>query len=63
MRFGIVRFPGSNCDSDCVRAVRDGLGCEAVYLWHKTPALNDVDVVILPGGFSYGDHLRAGAIA
>ena len=63
MRFGIVRFPGSNCDSDCVRAVRDGLGCEAVYLWHKTPTLDDVDVVILPGGFSYGDHLRAGAIA
>jgi phosphoribosylformylglycinamidine synthase len=63
MRFGIVRFPGSNCDSDCVRAVREAIGHEAVYLWHKTHSLEDVDVVLLPGGFSYGDHLRAGAIA
>ncbi len=63
MRFGIVRFPGSNCDADCQRAVTEGLGQEAVYLWHKTPSLDDVDVVLLPGGFSYGDHLRAGAIA
>ncbi len=63
MRFGIVRFPGSNCDADCERAVTEGLGQEAVYLWHKTPSLENVDVVLLPGGFSYGDHLRAGAIA
>ena len=63
MRFGIVRFPGSNCDSDCARAVREAIGHEAVYLWHKTHSLQDVDVVLLPGGFSYGDHLRAGAIA
>ena len=41
MRFGIVRFPGSNCDSDCARAVEEGLGCEAVYLWHQTPTLHD----------------------
>ncbi|TFG62818.1 MAG: phosphoribosylformylglycinamidine synthase subunit PurQ [Gemmatimonadales bacterium] len=63
MRFGIVRFPGSNCDADCERAVTEGLKQEAVYLWHQTPSLEGVDVVLLPGGFSYGDHLRAGAIA
>jgi len=63
MRFGIVRFPGSNCDADCERAVTEGLRQEAVYLWHKTPSLENVDVILLPGGFSYGDHLRAGAIA
>jgi phosphoribosylformylglycinamidine synthase len=63
MRFGIVRFPGSNCDADCERAVVEGLGHEAVYLWHKNTSLEDVDAVLLPGGFSYGDHLRAGAIA
>ncbi len=63
MRFGIVRFPGSNCDADCERAVTEGLGQEAVYLWHQTHSLENVDVVLLPGGFSYGDHLRAGAIA
>ena len=63
MRFGIVRFPGSNCDADCARAVTEGLGEEAVYIWHKQTSLGDVDAVLLPGGFSYGDHLRAGAIA
>jgi phosphoribosylformylglycinamidine synthase subunit PurQ / glutaminase len=63
MRFGIVTFPGSNCDYDAYRAVVDALGEEAVYLWHKEHDLQDVDVVILPGGFSYGDYLRAGAIA
>lgn len=63
MRFGIVRFPGSNCDVDCERAVVEGLGQEAVYLWHKDTSLQEVDAVLLPGGFSYGDHLRAGAIA
>lgn len=63
MRFGIVRFPGSNCDADCQRAVEEELGGEAVFLWHKTPSLDGADIVILPGGFSYGDHLRAGAIA
>lgn len=63
MRFGIVRFPGSNCDADCERAITEGLGHEAVYLWHGTPSIEGVDVVLLPGGFSYGDHLRAGAIA
>ena len=63
MKAGIVRFPGSNCDEDAYRAVADGLGQEAVYLWHKDHDLQNVDLVILPGGFSYGDYLRAGAIA
>jgi phosphoribosylformylglycinamidine synthase I len=63
MKFGIVVFPGSNCDYDAYHAVTDVLGAEAVYLWHKSHDLEGVDVVILPGGFSYGDYLRAGAIA
>ncbi len=63
MKFGIVTFPGSNCDYDAYRAVVDQLGAEATYLWHKSHELEGVDVVILPGGFSYGDYLRAGAIA
>ena len=63
MRFGIVTFPGSNCDYDAFHAVADEFGEEAVYLWHKSHDLAGVDVVILPGGFSYGDYLRAGAIA
>jgi phosphoribosylformylglycinamidine synthase len=63
MKFGIVTFPGSNCDYDAHHAVTDELGAEAVYLWHKSHDLEGVDVVILPGGFSYGDYLRAGAIA
>ena len=63
MRFGIVRFPGTNCEGDCRRAVEDGLGEEAVYLWHRSHDLQGSDVVVLPGGFSYGDYLRAGAIA
>jgi len=63
MKFGIVTFPGSNCDYDAFRAIVDTLGEEAVYLWHKDHDLQNSDVVILPGGFSYGDYLRAGAIA
>ena len=63
MKFGIVTFPGSNCDYDAYHAVVDALGEEAVYLWHKAHDLAGADVVILPGGFSYGDYLRAGAIA
>jgi phosphoribosylformylglycinamidine synthase len=63
MKFGIVTFPGSNCDYDAYHAVVDALGESAVYLWHKDHELQDADVVILPGGFSYGDYLRAGAIA
>ena len=63
MKFGIVRFPGSNCDEDTLHAVVDVLKEEGVYLWHKDHDLQGVDVVILPGGFSYGDYLRCGAIA
>ena len=63
MKFGIVTFPGSNCDYDAFHAVVDALGEEAVYLWHKDHDLKGADVVILPGGFAYGDYLRAGAIA
>ena len=63
MKFGIVTFPGSNGDYDAYRAPVDALGEESVYLWHKDHDLQSVDVVILPGGFSYGDYLRAGAIA
>lgn len=63
MKFGIVTFPGSNCDYDAYRAVVDVLGEEAVYIWHKDHDLQGSDVVILPGGFSYGDYLRPGAIA
>lgn len=63
MKIGIVRFPGSNCDDDCHRAVSDVMGGEAAFLWHKSHDLEGSDVIMLPGGFSYGDYLRAGAIA
>jgi phosphoribosylformylglycinamidine synthase len=63
MKFGIVTFPGSNCDYDAFHAVTDVLGEEATYLWHKDHDLQGSDVIVLPGGFSYGDYLRAGAIA
>jgi phosphoribosylformylglycinamidine synthase subunit PurQ / glutaminase len=63
MKFGVVTFPGSNCDYDAYQAVVESLGEECTYLWHKDVDLQGADVVILPGGFSYGDYLRAGAIA
>ncbi len=63
MKAGIIQFPGSNCDEDAFRAVADVMGQEAVYCWHKDQDLQQVDLVILPGGFSYGDYLRPGAIA
>jgi phosphoribosylformylglycinamidine synthase subunit PurQ / glutaminase len=63
MKFGVVTFPGSNCDYDSYHAVADVLGLPVTYLWHKSTDLQDVDVIVLPGGFSYGDYLRAGAIA
>lgn len=63
MKFGIVTFPGSNCDYDAFHVVKDQLGADAVYLWHKEHDLQGADVIVLPGGFSYGDYLRAGAIA
>jgi phosphoribosylformylglycinamidine synthase I len=63
MKIAIVQFPGSNCDQDCLRALTDGLGVPAAYLWHKETSLCGFDAVVLPGGFSYGDYLRCGAIA
>lgn len=63
MRIGIVVFPGSNCDEDCARAVRSIAKTEPVMLWHKDATLKNCEAVILPGGFSYGDYLRCGAIA
>ena len=63
MDVAVVTFPGSNCDYDAYHAVVDALGERAHYVWHKDRDLGDADVVILPGGFSYGDYLRPGAIA
>lgn len=63
MKFGVVVFPGSNCDQDCVYVLRSVLGQEVVALWHGDATVRDVDCVVLPGGFAYGDYLRAGAIA
>jgi phosphoribosylformylglycinamidine synthase I len=63
VKFGIVTFPGSNCDDDTVHAVTDELGSTAVRLWHKDHDLQGADIIILPGGFAHGDALRAGAIA
>jgi phosphoribosylformylglycinamidine synthase I len=63
MTFAIVVFPGSNCDHDAYHAVKHVLGQPAHFLWHKDTSLQGADVVILPGGFSYGDYLRTGAVA
>lgn len=63
MKVGVVSFPGSNCDEDAILAVVEHLHEEAALLWHKDHDLQGSDVIILPGGFSYGDYLRAGAIA
>lgn len=63
MKFGVVVFPGSNCDHDAWYAASHILGQQAEFLWHDTASVGDVDAVILPGGFSYGDYLRCGAIA
>ena len=63
MKFGVVIFPGSNCDHDMIYVLRDIMEQEVVELWHKDTDLQDVDAIILPGGFSYGDYLRSGAIA
>jgi len=63
MRFGVVVFPGSNCDHDAWYAVSHNLGHSAEFIWHDSRTLGLVDAVILPGGFSYGDYLRCGAIA
>ncbi len=63
MKFGVVVFPGSNCDQDCFYVIKDVLGKPVKYIWHKDTDLDGFDCVILPGGFSYGDYLRTGAIA
>ena len=63
MTFGIVVFPGSNCDEDAYHAAKDVFGQDAEYLWHKNADLKGADVVILPGGFAHGDYLRTGAMA
>jgi phosphoribosylformylglycinamidine synthase I len=61
--FAIVVFPGSNCDQDCHYVATELLGCRAEYVWHRDTDLKNADVIILPGGFAYGDYLRAGALA
>ena len=63
MNFAVLQFPASNCDQDAVHALRDVLGQSARYVWHKEKTLGDAEAVIVPGGFSYGDYLRCGAIA
>lgn len=63
MRFAILVFPGSNCDHDAYQVVRHVLKEEAEFVWHRQDSLDDFDAVIIPGGFSYGDYLRSGAIA
>lgn len=63
MRFAVIVFPGSNCDIDCYKAIEDVLKEPVDYVWHKDTDLSKYDCIILPGGFSYGDYLRSGAIA
>lgn len=63
MNFAVLQFPGSNCDQDCVHVLKNVLGHTARLLWHKDTSLGQTDAVIVPGGFSYGDYLRTGAIA
>lgn len=63
MKFGVVVFPGSNCDHDTYYVLQEILNQETIYLWHKEHNLKGIDCIVLPGGFSYGDYLRSGAIA
>ena len=63
MKFAVIVFPGSNCDIDMYHAIKDELGEEVEYVWHDTESLEGFDGIVLPGGFSYGDYLRCGAIA
>ena len=63
MKFAVIQFPGSNCDLDMYHAVKDVLGEEAEYVWHDEADLSGFDGVLVPGGFSFGDYLRCGAIA
>jgi len=63
MKFGVVVFPGSNCDADCLYAISAVTGQEVRYVWHEERDISDLDCIVLPGGFSYGDYLRCGAVA
>ena len=63
MKFGVIQFPGSNCDQDCVAGINSIEGLQADYVWHKETSLRDYEAIVLPGGFAYGDYLRCGAIA
>tara|TARA_B100000941_G_scaffold287764_1_gene263497 strand:- start:1553 stop:2230 length:678 start_codon:yes stop_codon:yes gene_type:complete len=63
MRFGVIVFPGSNCDHDAYYVINNFLKCSVEFVWHKETNLNNYDCIVIPGGFSYGDYLRAGAIA
>jgi phosphoribosylformylglycinamidine synthase I len=63
MRFGIIVFPGTNCDRDCWHVVKRVLNCDAEFVWHEERDVSRFDCIILPGGFSYGDYLRVGAVA
>lgn len=63
MKFAVIVFPGSNCDIDMYHAVKDELGEDVEYVWHDSTSLDGFDAILLPGGFSYGDYLRTGAIA
>lgn len=63
MKFAVLVFPGSNCDVDCYKAVEDTIGQTVDYVWHTETDLSAYDCILLPGGFSYGDYLRCGAIS
>jgi phosphoribosylformylglycinamidine synthase len=63
MRWAVLQFPASNCDQDALHVLKEVLGQDAEYVWHKETSLEGVDAVVVPGGFSYGDYLRCGAIA
>lgn len=63
MKFAVIVFPGSNCDADMYHAIKVGLGEDVEYVWHAETNLDEFDAILLPGGFSYGDYLRSGAIA
>ena len=63
MRVAVIRTPGSNCDQDAFHTLRDSIGVEAAYVWHRDNSLEGFDGVVIPGGFTYGDYLRGGAIA
>ena len=63
INFGIIQFPGSNCEQDCFHVISNVIKQNCRYIWHDSKSLRGIDCVIVPGGFSYGDYLRTGAIA